>query len=71
MQHKCIVLEKSAVDFLAQLSKNVLKVSFCDSPFIVHCCISRSHGQKIGFKNAIKKIFLSEIKQPRAFIFGI
>ena len=34
-------------------------------------CISRSRGQKIGFQNAISKIFLSETTRPRAFIFGI
>ena len=34
-------------------------------------CISRSWGQKIGFQNAISKVFLSETTRPRAFVFGI
>jgi len=34
-------------------------------------CISRSKGKKIGFQNAISKIFLFETARPTAFIFGI
>jgi len=34
-------------------------------------CISRSRGQKIGFKMKLSKIFLPETTRPRAFIFGI
>jgi len=33
--------------------------------------ISRSWGQKIGFKMKLSKIFLSETTRPSAFIFNI
>jgi len=34
-------------------------------------CISRSRGQKIGFKMKLSKIILSETTRPSAFIFNI